>query len=108
MKRFARKSALIGYVFFTIHTLHAQPIPTRLDGLFSQVSTDPQIHFNGVVLVADKDDIIYQNALGFSNISTEQKNTVQTRFQLASSRKFLQPRPLCSWLKKEPFNWMIR
>ena len=87
MKCFAKKSALIMYVFLTIHGSHAQNIPTELDKLFHQVSTDPEIRFNGVVLVAENDKIIYQNAVGFSNISTEKKNTIHTRFQLASLSK---------------------
>ena len=87
MKRFTRKGALIIYLFLTIRGLHAQNIPTELDKLFHQVSTDPEIRFNGVVLVAENDKIIYQNAVGFSNISTEKKNTIQTRFQLASLSK---------------------
>ncbi len=87
MKHFARMSALITYLFLMIHGLHAQNIPTELDKLFHQVSTDPEIRFNGVVLVAENDKIIYQNALGFSNISVERKNSIQTRFQLASLSK---------------------
>ena len=41
-------------LFLTIQALHAQSIPAQLDSLFHQVSTDPQIRFNGVVLVAEK------------------------------------------------------
>ncbi len=87
MKHFAGMGALITYLFLTMHCLHAQNIPTELDKLFHQVSTDPEIRFNGVVLVAENNKIIYQNAVGFSNISTEKKNTIQTRFQLASLSK---------------------
>jgi CubicO group peptidase (beta-lactamase class C family) len=87
MKGFAKKSALIIFLFLTVHGLFAQNIPADLDKLFHQVSTDPQIRFNGVVLVAENDKIIYQNAVGFSNISTEKKNSIQTRFQLASLSK---------------------
>ncbi len=87
MKRFGKKSALIICSFLTIHALYAQSIPAQLDSLFHQVSTDPQIRFNGVVLVAENDKIIYQNTVGFCNISTEKKNTIHTRFQLASLSK---------------------
>ena len=87
MKRFAKKSALIIYGFLTIQALHGQSIPAQLDSLFHQISTDPQIRFNGVVLVAGNDKIIYQNAIGYSNISTQKNNTIHTRFQLASLSK---------------------
>jgi CubicO group peptidase (beta-lactamase class C family) len=87
MNRFTKRSALLIYLFLTVHGLHAQNIPTDLDKLFHQVSTDPEIRFNGVVLVAENDKIIYQNAVGFSNISSERKNSIQTRFQLASLSK---------------------
>src|SRR5579864_3887034 len=88
MKRCGRKSLLlIVCVSFSIHILCAQNIPGELDRLFLQISTDPQIRFNGVVLVADNDKIIYQNAVGFSNMGIQQKNTTETRFQLASLSK---------------------
>jgi CubicO group peptidase (beta-lactamase class C family) len=88
MKRFVKTSlSQIIYILLTVHILQAQGLPAQLDILFRQVSTDPQIRFNGVVLVAGKDSIIYQNAAGFSNISIQQKNSVQTRFQLASLSK---------------------
>jgi CubicO group peptidase (beta-lactamase class C family) len=88
MKRFAKKglSRLICF-FLTASISQAQSLPAQLDILFRQVSTDPQIRFNGVVLVAGKDSIIYQNAVGFSNVPIQQKNSVQTRFQLASLSK---------------------
>jgi CubicO group peptidase (beta-lactamase class C family) len=78
---------LITFVFLSVHIVRAQNVPAALDRLFQQVSTDPQIRFNGVVLVADHDKIIYQNAVGFSNIGMQQKNTPETRFQLASLSK---------------------
>jgi len=87
MRCFLQKTSLIIFLFLSIHSLHAQSIPARLDSLYHQISTDPQIRFNGVVLVADRNKIIYQNAAGFSNISSQQKNTIQTRFQLASLSK---------------------
>jgi CubicO group peptidase (beta-lactamase class C family) len=88
MKRFSKKnSALIICIILTVHISYSQSIPSQLDILFHQVSTDPQIRFNGVVLVAGKDSIIYQNAIGFSNISIQRKNSIQTRFQLASLSK---------------------
>lgn len=88
MKRFAKMNlSLIIYSVLTVPISQAQSMASQLDILFHQTCTDPQIRFNGVVLVAGKDNIIYQNAIGFSNISIQQKNSVQTRFQLASLSK---------------------
>ena len=88
MKRCRKKSSfLIVCASLSIHFLFAQNVPGELDRLFQRVSTDPQIRFNGVVLVAENDKIIYQNASGFSNIGIQQKNTTGTRFQLASLSK---------------------
>jgi CubicO group peptidase (beta-lactamase class C family) len=88
MQRCGKKSLLlIVCVSLSIHVLCAQNISGDLDRLFLQVSTDSQIRFNGVVLVAENDKIIYQNAAGFSNIGNQQKNTPATRFQLASLSK---------------------
>ena len=68
-------------------SLIAQNIPARLDKMFTDVTSDPGYHFNGVVLVADGDKIIYQNATGYADLSKKQKNSIQTRFQLASLSK---------------------
>jgi CubicO group peptidase (beta-lactamase class C family) len=88
MKRLTKKySSLIIFIFLIVYISQAQSVPAQLDILFHQVGTDPQIRFNGVVLVAGKDGIIYQNANGLSNISIQQKNSLQTRFQLASLSK---------------------
>lgn len=88
MKRRRKKSfLLIVCVSLSIHILYAQNSTGELDSLFLQISTDPQIRFNGVVLVAENDKIIYQNAAGFSNMVIQQKNTPETRFQLASLSK---------------------
>jgi CubicO group peptidase (beta-lactamase class C family) len=67
--------------------LNAQNTPAQLDKLFLAVTSDPGYHFNGVVLVADGNKIIYQNATGYADLSDQQKITLQTRFQLASLSK---------------------
>jgi CubicO group peptidase (beta-lactamase class C family) len=68
-------------------SLSAQNTPAQLDKLFLEVTGDPGYHFNGAVLVADGDKIIYQNAIGYADLSSQQKNSIQTRFQLASLSK---------------------
>ncbi len=67
--------------------LIAQDTSAQLDKLFLEVTSNPDYHFNGVVLVADGDKIIYQNATGYADLSNQQKNSIQTRFQLASLSK---------------------
>jgi len=72
---------------FSICRIQAQDIPAQLDKLFKEVSTDPQMHFNGVVLIADKDHIIYQNAQGYRDLNDHRLNSLTTCFQLASLSK---------------------
>jgi CubicO group peptidase (beta-lactamase class C family) len=67
--------------------LMAQNTRSQLDKLFLEVTSDPGYHFNGAVLVADGDKIIFQNAVGYADISNHGKNSIQTRFQLASLSK---------------------
>jgi CubicO group peptidase (beta-lactamase class C family) len=74
-------------IFLSSGVLMAQNTSAQLDKLFLEVNTDPGYHFNGAVLVADGDKIIYQNAIGYADLSNQQKNSIQTRFQLASLSK---------------------
>ncbi len=75
------------FILLSSGVLIAQNTMTQLDKLFSTVTSDPGYHFNGTVLVADGDKIIYQNATGYADLSNQQKNSIQTRFQLASLSK---------------------
>jgi CubicO group peptidase (beta-lactamase class C family) len=88
MKSFVLKSIfLINCLLVNVYFLFAQNLPAELDNLFQQQMSDPQLHFNGTVLVAEKGKIIYQNAAGYANIFLQQKNSLQTRYQLASLSK---------------------
>src|SRR5450432_1318708 len=69
------------------NVLIAQNTPAQLDKLFHEVISEPDYHFNGAVLVADGDKIIYQNATGYADLSNQKKNSILTRFQLASLSK---------------------
>jgi CubicO group peptidase (beta-lactamase class C family) len=88
MKRFFGKTIFM-IILFLVNAcfLLAQNLPSELDILFKRVTTDPELHFNGSVLVADKGKIIYQNEMGYANISIQQKTSLQTRYQLASLSK---------------------
>jgi CubicO group peptidase (beta-lactamase class C family) len=74
-------------ILFSSGVLTAQNTADRLDKLFLEVTGDPGYHFNGVVLVADGDKIIYQNAIGYADLGNHQNNSLQTRYQLASLSK---------------------
>ena len=88
MKRTLRISILVNAcILFFSGVLIGQNTQGRLDKLFLEVTSDPGYHFNGAVLVADGDKIIFQNAVGFADLSNQQKNSIQTRFQLASLSK---------------------
>ena len=88
MKRLLRIGLLMNTcILLSSGILSAQNTPVQLDKLFREVTSDPGYHFNGAVLVADGDKIIYQNATGYADLSNQQKNSIQTRFQLASLSK---------------------
>lgn len=61
--------------------------PKRLDSLFKEVVGDPAMHFNGTMLVAEKGEIIYKNAIGFADIDKKVRNGISTHFHLASLSK---------------------
>jgi CubicO group peptidase (beta-lactamase class C family) len=88
MKGFVLKS-IVSIICLLINSyfLFAQNLSAELDNLFQQQMSDAQFHFNGTVLVAEKSKIIYQNAKGYANIFLQQKNSLQTRYQLASLSK---------------------
>lgn len=57
----------------------------QLDSVFSLLYKQSQ--FNGVVLVADKGNVVFKKAYGYSNESTKQLNNSHTVFELASCTK---------------------
>ena len=88
MKRLLRIGLRVSAcILLSSGVLIAQNTAAQLDKLFLEVTSNPDYHFNGVVLVADGDKIIYQNATGYADLSNQQKNSIQTRFQLASLSK---------------------
>jgi CubicO group peptidase (beta-lactamase class C family) len=88
MKRLLRIGMFVNAcILSSPSVLIAQNTSAQLDKLFLEVTSDPGYHFNGAVLVADGDKIIFQNAFGYADLSNQQKNSIQTRFQLASLSK---------------------
>jgi CubicO group peptidase (beta-lactamase class C family) len=78
-------SALL-FAFFTI-PVFAQSNKQKLDELFNKVSTSQRMHFNGIVIVAENQNILYKNTKGYSDISKQKSITATTNFSLASLSK---------------------
>jgi CubicO group peptidase (beta-lactamase class C family) len=81
------KVLIIVCLFFYFEPAKAQTNIQRLDSLFNAVKKDPDMHFNGTVLVADHGKIIYKNSAGYADIIKKRINTDTTRFSLASLSK---------------------
>lgn len=62
-----------------------QPPAARLDSLFSLLHRQHQ--FSGVVLVADKGQVVFQKGYGYRDERSHRKNTLATVFELASCSK---------------------
>jgi len=63
----------------------AQTEINRLDTFFNALNADGKI--NGNVLVAEHGKVIFSRSFGYADITAQQKNTDQTRFNLASASK---------------------
>src|SRR5258708_12916072 len=61
--------------------------PQGLERRFRGVVSDPAMHFNGTVVVAENGKIIYRNAVGYADIDKKIMNGGATRFSLASLSK---------------------
>jgi CubicO group peptidase (beta-lactamase class C family) len=72
--------------FFTI-PVFAQSHQQKLDALFNKVCTSQRMHFNGIVIVAENENIIYKNTKGYSDLSRQKSITANTNFPLASLSK---------------------
>lgn len=79
------KKILLPVVFFLQQSLFAQNISPRLDSLVHYCSQ--HFFFEGVVAVADHDQIIYTKAVGDANKEWNIKNTADTKFRLGSISK---------------------
>lgn len=71
----------------SLSILSAQNTATKLNAYFSAKAR--QGDFNGVILVAEKNKILYQKAFGFADFGNKQLNTMQTRFPIGSITKLL-------------------
>ena len=78
-------SAFIAALLLNALSLKAQSLTQNLDRVTQQFVDYNQ--FGGVVLVAQKDRIIYQKSFGLANRSWNIPNTLDTRFQIGSITK---------------------
>ena len=63
----------------------AQDTGSQLDSIFASMAADLQ--FNGVVLVAEGEEVLFENGYGLANREWEIPNTPETRFDIASISK---------------------
>jgi CubicO group peptidase (beta-lactamase class C family) len=85
-----KKCLLVSSFVLLISGIHAsaqRDVSKRLDDLFTEVVSDPAMHFNGTVLVAENGHIIYDKSIGFADIDKKVLNSASTHFQLASLSK---------------------
>ena len=71
----------------------------KLDSYFSVKAE--QGDFNGVILVAEKNKILYQKAFGFADFENKQPNTIDTRFPIGSITKLLTATAVLQLVDKE-------
>ena len=74
-------------LIWTMRISAQDDIPKKLDKLFSDVASEPGMHFSGNVLVAENGSILYKKSVGFANIEKKILNGDSTRFCLASLSK---------------------
>jgi CubicO group peptidase (beta-lactamase class C family) len=67
--------------------IFSQKLADDLNSLFKDVASDTNLHFNGIIIVAEHGKVIYQNSIGYSDISLKIPNSDSTRFHLASLSK---------------------
>lgn len=85
--RVCLKSIILFVIFFSNinKTLSAQELQSKLDKIID--AANEQHVFNGVVLVAEKGEIVFTKAIGYANIEWEVPHTLDSKFQIASVSK---------------------
>lgn len=79
------KSILSVLIFVFAQTVFGQTKTQKIDSLFTSLYNSNQ--FNGNVLIAEKDSIIFTKSFGYANESTKEKLNENTIFELASCTK---------------------
>ena len=78
-------TALLGIASFSV--LKSQNTAEKLDTYFSAKARHGD--FNGVILVAEKNNILYHKAFGFADFEHKRLNTLHSRFPIGSITKLL-------------------
>lgn len=78
-------TSLVFVVLLMASKLHASEIHKELDKLMQGFADIKQ--FNGTVLVSKGDDIIFEKAYGYANFEWDIKNTIDTKYRIASVTK---------------------
>ena len=78
-------TSLVFVVLLMASKLHASEIHKELDKLMQGFVDIKQ--FNGTVLVSKGDDIIFEKAYGYANFEWDIKNTIDTKYRIASVTK---------------------
>lgn len=71
--------------FSSVPFLLGQKIQPKLDSILTHYFQKNE--FSGSVLVAKKGKVLYQNALGYANVETKEKNKANTKFLIGSATK---------------------
>jgi len=75
----------LGIASFSV--LKSQNTAEKLDTYFSAKARHGD--FNGVILVAEKNNILYHKAFGFADFEHKRLNTLHSRFPIGSITKLL-------------------
>lgn len=70
----------------------------KIEGLMDNINKIKQ--FSGVVLIKEKDEVLFEKAYGYSNINDEIKNLVNTRFGIASGCKIFTAIAICQLVQR--------
>lgn len=73
------------FMVYASVSLHAQNISEKMDALVAAYAKETG--FNGVVMVAQKGNILFQKGYGYKNAEEKMNNDVQTIFQVGSITK---------------------
>ncbi len=80
-----KKIIILPLISFLVFNVSAQTLNENLNSIVNKYSSDSVL--NGSVIIAKKDNILYQGSFGFKNIETMEINTQSTLFPIASLTK---------------------
>lgn len=81
----ARRLAVSEHLESMLYKIKGRKTEARLDALFQKLRNT--YGFNGAVLLAENNHVIYKKALGYADLKTREELTTQSIFQLASVSK---------------------